>query len=607
MMDRMAKIRGRRTRDPASTILDRVGLEVTSLLSERPIGSTRFWELEVERMLEILQRRERHNILLEGAPGVGKRTMLLRLAAQIRSGPVPPHFRRLRIVEITLSSILSLIKEPEDFERILFLALREAAARRDTIIYINQLENFLSGGESESALFDGSYILEMSTRDPAIRLVASISSWGYQRYRALHPWIVYQMEHLRIVEPSVEAAEEILKMVRPRLERFHGVSVRDEAIKMAVSLTHRYLKERVLPGKAIEILDEAAARAVVRKSGRRGKPVVGRIEVAHALASRTGISVEKITARLGGELIDLDQRLRERVRGQDHVVDRIVDVIRVVKLGLTANPTRPDGIFLFVGPSGVGKNELALTLARELFGGDEHLIRVDMAQYAGDNGHAKLFGQTAEEGKSRGILTSAVERVPNAVIVIDEVERAHPDVANTLMQVFRDGGILDPEGRRVSFSNATIIVTTNSENISPRNLEGKTVGFADADDTRRKEQEQKQTETAVKQFFSSEFLELIDEVLYFKPLSVEAVQEIADLRFLDIEERLRRKGIDLEISKGVRKMIADRGFSVQTGAHNLKKTIEAMVLNPISRYLLKHPEARKLKLVMSQERVEVRQ
>ncbi|MFN0149402.1 MAG: AAA family ATPase [bacterium] len=606
-MERSGKSRARRVREPAASILERVGLEVTYLLSEKPMGAHRFWDAEVERMLEILQRRERHNILLEGPPGVGKRTMLLRLAAQIRSGRVPARFRRMRIIEITLSSILSLIKDPEDFERILFLALREAASRRDTIVYINQLENFLGGGDAETPLFDGSYILEMSTRDPDLRLVSSISTWGYQRYRTYHPWIVYQMERLRIDEPSVEAAEEILKMVRPRLERYHGVSIRDEAIEMAVTLSDRYLKERVLPGKAIEILDEAAAHAVTHKSARTARPAVGRGEVANALSIRTGIPVEKIAARIGGELIDLDARLRERVRGQDHVIERIVDVVRVVKLGLTANPQRADGVFLFVGSSGVGKNELALALARELFGGPENLIRVDMAQYANDNGHGKLFGQASSEGKTRGFLTSAVERTPNAVVVIDEIERAHPDVANALMQLFRDGTVGDEEGRPISFSNTTIVVTTNSENISPRSLEGKTVGFADADDARRREQEQKQTESAVKQFFSAEFLELIDEVLYFKPLSTEAVLEIAELRFRDIETRLLAKGIHVDISKSVKKAIADKGYSVQTGAHNLKKTLEGMILNPISRYMLKHPEAKKLKLILVDSRVEVRQ
>lgn len=605
-MDRSGKGRARRVREPSTSILDRVGLEVTYLLSEKPMSSHKFWDAEVDRMLEILQRRERHNILLEGPPGVGKRTMLLRLAAQIRSGRVPTRFRRVRIIEITLSSILSLIKDPEDFERILFLALREAATRKDTIVYINQLENFLGGGEAEPPLFDGSYILEMSTRDPDLRLVSSISTWGYQRYRTYHPWIVYQMERMRIDEPSREAAQEILKMVRPRLEKYHGVSIRDEAVTMAVALSDRYLRERVLPGKAIEILDEAAAHAVTHKSARSARPAVGRAEVAHALSLRTGIPVEKIAARLGGELIDLDQRLKERVRGQDHVIERIVDVIRVVKLGLTANPERPDGIFLFVGPSGVGKNELALGIARELFGGPESLIRVDMAQYANENGYGKLFGQATSEGKSRGFLSSAVERTPNAVVVVDEIERAHPDVANALMQLFRDGMIQDEEGRPISFSNTTIIVTTNSENISPRSLEGKTVGFADADDSRRKEQEERQTQSAVKQFFSSEFLELIDEVLYFKPLSTQAVLEIADLRFRDIETRLMSKGIHLEISKGVKKAIADKGYSEQTGAHNLKKTLEGMILNPISRFMLKHPEAKKIKLVLSNNRVDVR-
>ena len=605
-MDRGGKTRARRVREPSTSILDRVGLEVTYLLSEKPMSSHPFWDDEVDRMLEILQRRERHNILLEGPPGVGKRTMLLRLAAQIRSGRVPARFRRVRIIEITLSSILSLIKDPEDFERILFLALREAATRKDTIVYINQLENFLGGGEAEPPLFDGSYILEMSTRDPDLRLVSSISTWGYQRYRTYHPWIVYQMERMRIDEPNVEVAREILKMVRPRLEKYHGVSIRDDAVTMAVTLSDRYLRERVLPGKAIEILDEAAARAVTHKSGRAARPSVGRAEVAHALSLRTGIPVEKIAARLGGELIDLDQRLKERVRGQDHVIDRIVDVIRVVKLGLTANPERPDGIFLFVGPSGVGKNELALGIARELFGGPESLIRVDMAQYANENGYGKLFGQATSEGKTRGFLSSAVERTPNAVVVVDEIERAHPDVANALMQLFRDGMIQDEEGRPISFSNTTIIVTTNSENISPRSLEGKTVGFADADDSRRKEQEEKQTQSAVKQFFSSEFLELIDEVLYFKPLSTQAVLEIADLRFRDIETRLLSKGIHLEISKGVKAAIADKGYSEQTGAHNLKKTLEGMILNPISRFMLKHPEAKKIKLVLSNNRVDVR-
>ncbi len=605
-MERSAKTRRRKARDATSTVLDRVGLDMTSLLAERSFGAIRFFREEIDRMLEILQRRERHNILLDGLPGVGKRTMLLRLAAQIRSGNVPDHFRRYRIYEITLSSILSLIKEPEDFERILFLALREAAARRDVVVYVNQLETFLSSSDTEPPLFDGSYVLEMATRDPSVRLIGSISSWAYQRLLPFHPWVKHQMERIRIDEPSLEAAEEILRMVSPRLESYHGVTIKDDALRAAVSLSDRYLKERVLPGKAIEILDEAAARAVVHKASRRKRPAVGEPEVAGALSARTGIPVEKIAGRIGGELIDIDARLKSRVRGQDPVVERIVDVIRVSKLGLDAHPERPDGIFLFVGQAGVGKSELSRALAAELFGGPEHLIVVDMAQFSGENGHAKLFGSSSPDGKLRGFLTSSVERNPNSVVVIDEIERANPDVANTLMQVLREGQIQDPEAQSVSFANTTIVVTTNSENIVPEAQEGKTAGFADSDVENRRVQEKKKVEKAVKSFFSQEFLGLFDEILYFSPLSPEAVLEIADLRFADIEKRLRTKGIHLEISKGVLKSIAEKGYSDLTGAHNLNKTVDGMILSPISRFLLKHPESKRIRVVLSKDRVEVR-
>jgi ATP-dependent Clp protease ATP-binding subunit ClpC len=605
-MERGVRSRRRRTRETPPTILERIGLDMTSLLAEKPFGSIRYFRDEISRMLEILQRRERHNILLEGLPGVGKRTMILRLAAQIRSGNVPDHFRRYRIYEITLSSILSLIKEPEDFERILFLALREAASRRDVIVYVNQLESFLSASDSEPPLFDGSYVLEMGTRDPAFHLIGSISSWAYQRILPFHPWMKHQMERIRIDEPSVEAAEEILRMVRPRLEGYHGVTIRDDGLSAAVALSERYLKERVLPGKAIEILDEAAARAVVRRASPRKRPVVGEPEVAAALSTRTGIPAEKISGRIGGELLDLDERLKERVRGQDPVIDRIVDVLRVTKLGLNAHPERADGIFLFVGPAGVGKTELARALATELFGGPEHLIVVDMAQYSGENGHEKLFGASGAEGRSRGFLTSAVERNPNSVIVIDEIERANADVANTLMQVLRIGTIQDQDAQSLSFANATVVVTTNSENILPENQEGKTAGFADSDESKRRVQEKRKVEKAVKQFFSQEFLGLFDEVLYFCPLTPEAVLEIADLRFADIEKRLRAKGIHLEISKGVLKSIAEKGYSDQTGAHNLNKTVDGMILSPISRFLLKHPESKRIRVVLSRDRVEVR-
>jgi ATP-dependent Clp protease ATP-binding subunit ClpA len=607
-MERAGKGSRRKPRDTSATILERVGLDMTALLTEKPFGAIHFWKDEVERMLEILQRRERHNVLLEGPPGVGKRTMLLRLATQLKAGNVPDHFRRYRIFEITLSSILSLIEEPEDFERILFLALREASARRDVLVYVNQLENFLGTGGTEPRLFDGSYIVEMATRHSSLRIIGSVSSWAYQRIVPHHPWIKHQMERIRIAEPSAEAAEEILKMVRPRLEEYHGVTIGDEALHGAVTLSDRYLKERVLPGKAIEILDEASAHAVIVRGTRRGRPYVGEKEVAGVLAVRTGIPIEKIAGRIGGELLDLGDRLKGWVRGQDHVIERIVDVIRVMKLGLTATPDRPDGIFLFVGPSGVGKSELARALADELFGGKEHLVRVDMAQFSAENGHAKLFGSSGPEGRLRGFLTSAVERNPNSVVVVDEIERAHPDVANTLMQIFREGNIEDEEGQRVSFSNTTIIVTTNLENISPENQEGKTVGFADADadEQRRREREKKQVESAVRQFFSSEFLELIDEVLFFNALTRDAVFEITQLRFTNIENRLRSKGIQLEISKGVLKTVVDRGYSEATGAHNLNKTVEGMILHPISRFMLKHPDVKRIKVILTKDKVEVR-
>ncbi len=586
------------------SILDQISLDMSNSLFERRFGSIIPWKEEVSRLLETLQKRSNHNVLLLGPTGVGKRTMVLRLAEQIAAGRVPPRLRNKKILEISLPSVLPLIQDTDEFEKVLFLAVKEAVDREDVILYFNQLNNFL--GSADGSLYDASYIIEASTRQPELQVIASMSDWAHRKLLNEHQWLRYNLATVAVNEPSPEMAKKILRVVRAKLESFHQLEIAEQAVDKAIDLSNYYLKTRVLPGKALEILDEACATEVVRAMRDRKKRIqpINAEAVEITVSKKLGIPVKKLHDRTGSELLSLEENLKSRIKGQDAAIHQVANVVRVAKLGLSSHSYRPDGVFLFVGPNGVGKTELARSLSIELFGSEEHLIRLDMSQFSDDDAAMKLLGGRGMIGPVKGVLPRLLEKRPNAVFVIAGVEKASPKVGPILLQILNEGQTMDDEGRILSFASTTLVVVANSDNIMADEPE-RPVGFTESTEKKKISNQRKSLETATKSFFGPDFLASFDEIVFFDPLTPAAVQEIAGLAVGKIQERLALRDIKLEISKEVMELVASEGSSQSTGARQLAHTVESLLLQPVSKYLLHRKNARKIRLVLNRKKIEV--
>ncbi|MFH1681998.1 MAG: AAA family ATPase [Candidatus Eisenbacteria bacterium] len=582
-----------REAEPPISILAHISTDLRQLSHERRVGSLVPWKSEVTRLLETLQKRSNHNVLLHGPVGVGKRTMVLRLAKQMTHGNVPPQLRKKRILEITLPSIMPYVQDADDFERVLFHAIKEAVGQEDVILYFNQLENFL--GRSDGGFGGASALLEVATRQPQLQLIASISDWAYQRAAFEHPWVQANLVPIAVAEPSPELARKILRLVRGKLEKFHNIEITADAVDKAIDLSSYYLRSRVLPGKALEILDEACASQVVRARNERRKPAAVDAEaVGETVSRRLGIPLEKLHDRAGGYLLRLEENLSACIKGQADVVRRVADILRVAKVGLSPHPERPDGSFLFVGPSGVGKNQLARRLAIELYGNIDHLLHLDMSQFTGEDAAQKLLGTRGMPGV-KGILAAIIERRPNAVFLVDGIEKANPKVGPILLQILKEGRITDEEGRQISFAATTVVVIANSDNLLQEE-EQKTVGFLEGEGTKTIEMQRRAIQQATEGFFAADFLHAFDAILNFDPLTAETVRAIAEIEIESIRERLSQRGVSLVVDSAVIRLAAERGFNLRTGAHQLARTVEDLVLRPVSLYLLENPEAKKIRL-----------
>ncbi|MFH1865381.1 MAG: AAA family ATPase, partial [Candidatus Eisenbacteria bacterium] len=581
---------------PGPSVLDHLGIDLTEVASGlEMVLDGELWETELRRIKEILGRRDRHSGVLVGPDGVGKRALILTLARQILRGDVPRRLAGRRIIELPFHRVLASVREAGDFEKIVFTALREAAAREDVILFLNGIANFMgvTAVGSQPGLFDASYLLEMGCHQPGLYLLGSTTPSSYREALRFQPWCESLLHRVDVNEPSREKAVGILRDAAHGLEEYHGVKIDAEAVDAAVDLSDEYVRERVLPGKALELLDRASSKATTSATGSDAAPTVGVKQVTDALADWTGIPPGKLSGAMHSELVGLEEGLRKRIRGQDACIKKLADVIRVTKLNLNAVPARPDGVFLFVGPSGVGKTELALALAEELYGSESRFLAFNMTRYAGEDGLSRLVGVKLGEKELEGELTAAVARHPHSVIVFEHIERSHLDVAVMLTQMFHDGHIMNGHGTKLSLSNSTIIMTSNSENIVPaRDDDGAAaVGFG-ATNHNRSDRYLQQAKDAIEEFFPAEFMDGVDEVLLFDPLSDEALREIVKIHLESIHERLALRSISLEVSDDAVAKIVKKGASREYGARNLGRTVEGLLLKPLARFLVANPDAR---------------
>ena len=607
-------------------------------------------DTEIQRVIQILSRRTKNNPVLIGEPGVGKTAIAEGLAQRIVTGNVPEILRNKRIISISIGSMLAGAKYRGEFEERLKKAIDEVQQHDDMIIFIDEIHTLVGAGATEGAM-DAANILKPALARGEFQVIGATTLDEYKKHIEKDAALERRFQPVQVGEPNEEDALEILKGLRDRYEAFHKAKITDEALKAAVSLSNRYITDRFLPDKAIDVVDEAASKVrmkvfsaapdvkaledrlntvkkekeaavtsqdfekaaklrdeeksllkeigdkkSVAKEKSDQKLIVTEEDIATVVAQWTGIPVAKIAEEESETLLHLEEELHKRVVGQDEAVTAVAKAVRRARAGLK-DPKRPIGSFLFLGPTGVGKTELARALASSLFGDESAMIRLDMSEYMEKHTVSRLVGAPPgyvgyEEG---GQLTDAVRRKPYSVILLDEVEKAHADFFNILFQVLDDGRLTDSQGRTVEFRNTVIIMTSNL-GAKALHKNSPELGFlaakkADSNVDENKgidfKEAKKSVMDAVKRHFRPEFLNRIDEMIVFHPLTEEDLKEIVTILMSDVTKRLEERDLHLEITPEAMKLLVKEGSDFTMGARPLKRAIQRLIEDPVSDLILK--------------------
>ena len=596
---------------------------------------------EIERIVQILSRRRKNNPVLIGEPGVGKSAIVEGLSQLIVEGNIPEILRGKRVVSLDLASMLAGAKYRGEFEERLKNAMAEIKKAGNVILFIDELHTICGAGASEGAI-DAANILKPALARGEMQCIGATTLNEYHKHIEKDAALERRFQPVNVGEPSREESVEILKGLRDRYEAHHRVRITDEAITAAVFLSDRYISDRCLPDKAIDLIDEAASRVRIKAftappdmkaqqakldalnketeeavahedfekaahlrdrkkalqnemSRRRSEwehsrnskvEIVGEDEVAQIVGAWTGIPVSRITEDESNRLINLEAILHERVIGQEEAVKSVSRAIRRARAGLK-DPNRPIGSFIFLGPTGVGKTELCKALAEALFGDEDSMIRVDMSEYMEKHSVSRMIGSPPgyvghEEG---GQLTEKVRRKPYSVILLDEVEKAHPDVFNILLQILEDGRLTDGQGRVVDFKNTVIVMTSNAGAHTLRKQ--RSMGFGGAEDGERTYESMKENIMGeVKNIFRPEFLNRVDEIIVFHALEQEEIDAIARLLLKQVCARLAERGIELDVDDSALNLISSSGYDIQYGARPLRRAIQRMVEDALSEEIL---------------------
>lgn len=607
--------------------LDKVSVNLNKRAREGAIDPVIGRDKEIKRVIQILSRRTKNNPVLVGEPGVGKTAVAQGIATAIVNHEVPDTLAKKRVMALDMGSLIAGTKYRGEFEDRMKKILKEIQQDGSVILFVDEMHTLIGAGGAEGAI-DASNILKPSLARGDIQMIGATTFDEYQKYIEKDQALARRFQQVKIGEPSKEETVDILKGLRPKYEKFHNVKIEDEAINDAVEFSARYIANRFLPDKAIDLIDEASAAVKIQAIGKTDprltkldtqindvihqkeqaaenqnfvqaaklrdeenkltqnrnkliekvenknskKSIVNSDKIAQIVSEWTGVPVTRMKKSETKRLAHLESILHERVIGQDEAISAVSRAIRRSRSGIK-DENRPIGSFLFLGPTGVGKTELAKALAAAVFGSERNIIRVDMSEYMDQIATSKLIGSAPgyvgyEEG---GQLSERVRRNPYSVILLDEVEKAHPDVFNLLLQVLDEGFLTDSKGRKVDFRNTIIIMTSN---LGSRSLqEDKTVGFA-ADNADKNKLQQEKVTAAVKQFFRPEFLNRIDETVVFDSLTKKQLREIVSLMTAHLVARLSKKGVILKISPAALDVLAKDGFDPEMGARPLRRAIQ---------------------------------
>ena len=537
---------------------------------------------EISRVIEILGRRKKNNPMLIGEPGVGKSAIVEGIAQKIASGDISAALARKRILSLDIASVVAGTKYRGDFEKRLKGIIQEASENPDLILFIDEFHTIVGAGGASGSL-DAANMLKPALARGEFQCIGATTLDEFTKIVEKDGALDRRFQKI-VVEPTgVVQSIEILRQLRPRYEEFHGLKYSDQAVEAAVRLTDRYITDKSLPDKAIDAFDEAGS--MVRLSTGRKKAEVSAEDIATVVSKMTGIPVNKVAESEGNRIVKMRSRLKGRIIGQDNAIETVVRAIQRNRAGLK-DPNRPIGTFLFFGPTGVGKTQLARSLAEYLFDSEDNLIRIDMSEDMEKFSVSRLIGAPPgyvgyEEG---GQLSERVRRKPYAVVLLDEIENAHPDIFNLLLQVMDEGRLTDSNGRTVDFKNTIVIMTSN---VGSREVQeyGSGIGFATAGknvDVDRKGV----VEKAVRKAFPPEFINRVDEQVYFRSLDRESIEEIIDIELRDLRERALEAGYKLTITPAAKRLVADAGYDPAYGARPLKRAVMRYVEDPVSEFII---------------------
>ncbi|CAM4123427.1 ATP-dependent Clp protease ATP-binding subunit [Nocardiopsis rhodophaea] len=624
-----------------SLVLDQFGRNLTQAARESKLDPVIGRDKEIERVMQVLSRRTKNNPVLIGEPGVGKTAVVEGLAQKIVKGEIPETLKDKQLYTLDLGALVAGSRYRGDFEERLKKVLKEIRTRGDIILFIDELHTLVGAGAAEGAI-DAASILKPMLARGELQTIGATTLDEYRKHLEKDAALERRFQPIQVDEPTISHTIEILKGLRDRYEAHHRVSITDSALVAAAQLADRYISDRFLPDKAIDLIDEAGSRMRIRrmtappdlreyddkiaevrrdkesaidaqdfekaaslrddekqllnKKAQREKEwkagdmdVVAEVDeelIAEVLATATGIPVFKLTEEESSRLLRMEDELHKRVIGQEDAIKALSQAIRRTRAGLK-DPKRPGGSFIFAGPSGVGKTELSKTLAEFLFGDEETLIQLDMSEFMEKHTVSRLFGSPPgyvgyEEG---GQLTEKVRRKPFSVVLFDEIEKAHNDIFNSLLQVLEEGRLTDAQGRTVDFKNTVIIMTTN---LGTRDIsKGAAMGFAKEDDAKTNYDRMKaKVSEELKSNFRPEFLNRVDDVIVFHQLTEKEIISIVDLMVSQLDERLKDRDMGLELRPKAKKVLAERGYDPVLGARPLRRTIQREVEDQLSEKIL---------------------